>query len=72
MLKDLERYLKTGVPVDIIYMDRNEQFTKRTVRLKEISGEYVKAYCYTRHATRVFKIQNILAVQTSIRLKSPA
>jgi predicted DNA-binding transcriptional regulator YafY len=72
MLKDLDRYLKTGVLVDIIYMDRNEQFTKRTVRLKEISGEYVKAYCYTRHATRIFKIKNILAAQTSVRRKSPA
>jgi predicted DNA-binding transcriptional regulator YafY len=61
MLKDLERYLDTGALVDSIYMDRNEQFTKRTVKLKEISGEHVKAYCYQRHANRVFKIDNILA-----------
>lgn len=72
MLKDLKRYLKTGVLVDIIYMDRNEQFTKRTVKLKEISGEYVKAYCYTRNATRIFKIENILAVLPSARLRTPA
>jgi predicted DNA-binding transcriptional regulator YafY len=72
MLKDLERYLNTGILVDIIYMDQNEQFTKRTVMLKEIRGEHVKAYCYTRHAFRIFKIENILAVLPSAKVRTSA
>lgn len=67
MLKDLERYLSAGKPIEIIYVDRNKHFTKRRIKLKEISGEVVKAYCYARHATRIFKVENILAAVSVMR-----
>ncbi|GAB7389011.1 hypothetical protein BSNK01_28490 [Bacillaceae bacterium] len=63
MLRDLQRYLANGTPVDIIYLDRAGRFSKRRLRLLEIVGNHIRAYCYTRRAPRTFAISNILAVQ---------
>ncbi len=63
MLRDLQRCLAANCPVELIYLDRFGRATKRTVRLREIDGDRVKAYCLTRRAPRVFVIDNILAVQ---------
>lgn len=62
MLHDLQRYLASCQLVDIIYLDRNGHTSKRTLRLHSVDEQSVKAYCLTRRAYRVFKIENILAV----------
>lgn len=63
MLRDLQRYLASNQPVDIIYLDRAGRITKRRLRLIGIDGEHIRAYCYARRSPRTFVIANILAVQ---------
>ncbi|MBO8162360.1 MAG: WYL domain-containing protein [Brevibacillus sp.] len=62
MQRDLERCLANNQLVEIIYMDRRGQTSKRVLRLYAIEGDKVKAYCFTRRANRVFTLTNILAV----------
>lgn len=63
----LQRYLMTGQLVEMIYLDRYGRTTKRTIRVCEICGNRVKAYCFTRQAFRVFALENILAVQPVVK-----
>jgi hypothetical protein len=55
----------SGKPIEIIYVDRHHQFSKRTVKLREICGEHVKAYCYQSRSPRTFKLTHILATLPS-------
>lgn len=69
MLRDLKRYLSSGQPIDIIYMDQSAQITQRRIKLHSIQGEQVKAYCFTRQSVRSFKAANILAVTSAGLMK---
>lgn len=62
MLREVEKYLRNGQLIEIIYLDRNGHTSKRTLRLHSIKDNQLKAYCLTRNAYRVFSIENILAV----------
>lgn len=63
MEKELQRAINQQQNVQIIYLGRTGQATRRTVRPHEIVGDRLKAYCLTRKAPRVFAIGNILAIQ---------
>jgi predicted DNA-binding transcriptional regulator YafY len=65
MLRDLQRYLAIGNPIQIIYQDDKARITKRTIRILAIDDSVVKAYCYSRKGPRIFKITNILALAPS-------
>lgn len=60
MLRELQRYV--GRTVELIYLDRRGVFTKRVVQIKGISNGRVKVFCYERHAPRLLKVDNVLAV----------
>lgn len=62
MQHELQKYSASGQLVEIIYLDRYGQTTKRTLRLHAVEEQSVKAYCLSRRAYRVFKIENILAI----------
>jgi len=62
MLRELQKYAAARMPVEMVYLNRQGQFSRRLVRIQAICGERVKAYCFARRASRVFLIANILAV----------
>lgn len=72
MLRELQRYLDAGHLVDVIYLDRYGQTSKRTLRLRAIEGNRVKAFCLSRSAPRVFAIENILAIYPAAQKKGAA
>lgn len=57
---NLQRYI--GRSVEMIYMDRANQCTKRTVTIHRISGSYVICYDQGKQAFRRLRRQNILAM----------
>ncbi|WP_206529901.1 WYL domain-containing protein [Brevibacillus sp. SYP-B805] len=65
--RDLQRFFAAGERIDIIYLDRRGQVTKRMLRILGLTDSRLKAYCYTRRAPRVFDIANILAVSPAQR-----
>ncbi|RKQ29665.1 hypothetical protein [Oceanobacillus halophilus] len=47
----------------IIYLSNTNQITKRMIRVIRINEDRVLAYCYFKQKFRIFKLENILAVE---------
>lgn len=62
MIKELQRAINQQQHVQVIYLGRNGKTTQRILRPLKFAGDRLKAYCLSRRAPRVFKIENILAV----------
>ncbi|WP_445506400.1 WYL domain-containing protein [Niallia sp. 03190] len=60
MNQQLEKALKNKRAIEIIYESKNN-FTKRTILVKEVNRTYIKAYCLTKKQPRIFKIDSFLA-----------
>ncbi|GKS15075.1 MULTISPECIES: hypothetical protein [Paenibacillus] len=65
MFINLQRYI--GQTVDIIYVDRKEQITKRTIQVNEIEGESIKAFCLGKNSPRTFRLDHILSAMPTTR-----
>ncbi|WP_342772327.1 hypothetical protein [Bacillus yapensis] len=50
------------IPVEMIYLSSTNQFTKRKIVVSHINDTTIRAYCYLRKQSRLFKIENILSV----------
>lgn len=57
----IERYI--GRTVELIYLGRGNRITQRRIIVHGVSGGIVKAFCLERQAPRIFRLENILAVQ---------
>ncbi|GIP32630.1 hypothetical protein [Paenibacillus sp. J2TS4] len=57
---EVSRYI--GRTVEIIYLDRHNRFSQRTVVIKSAEGQRVHAYCLEQRGPRTFIIGNIMAV----------
>ena len=64
MMRELIRY--RGRIVDLVYLDRRGRFTRRQVRILNISGDTVRVFCLERQSPRTLRIENILALQLVI------
>lgn len=63
MKEQIKKAMQYNQIVDIMYMAKDNTITKRRIKLLKIVGDTVQAYCFTRHAKRTFKFENILAAQ---------
>ena len=62
MREKLIKAMQYNQIIDIMYIAKDDTITKRRIKLTKIAYDTVQAYCFTRHAKRTFKIDNILAV----------
>ncbi|UIO41255.1 WYL domain-containing protein [Brevibacillus brevis] len=64
MIQELRRYATRQQAVEIIYLKKDGEASRRTIRVVHIDGNKgsLKAYCYRRKAYRVFVLENILAI----------
>lgn len=62
MRNQLVKAMQHNQIIDIMYIAKDNAITKRRLKLIKLAGDTVQAYCFTRHAKRIFKIDNILAV----------
>ena len=65
----LERSLRENIPLEMIYLSNHNQITQRKIIVKQHAASSIRAYCYLRKQTRIFKIENILSVMISNRDK---
>lgn len=72
MKSEVLRYIRIGKPVELIYLDKNKQLTRRHVKLLRIEGNYVQAFCYIKRSPRMFIIDNILAICLFKQMKKEA
>ncbi|MFH5181173.1 hypothetical protein ACHHV8_36740 [Paenibacillus sp. TAB 01] len=57
----MEKYI--GKTIEIIYLGGDGQITQRLIKVNSVGNGTVKARCFQRNAPRLFRIENILAVQ---------
>lgn len=48
--------------VNMMYVSKCGEITKRRVKIIKVVGDSFQAFCFTRHAKRTFTINNVLAV----------
>lgn len=63
----LLRSKNENIPLEIIYLSEDQQFSQRKLIVKEINGEYIRAYCLLRKQMRTFRVDNILSVMPDLR-----
>ncbi|WP_085991548.1 hypothetical protein [Oceanobacillus senegalensis] len=63
----MERWLKRSLykkeKIDIIYLSKSNELTKRTIRVIQFNEDRILAYCYLKERLRLFSVENILAVE---------
>ena len=57
ILKCLDR----GQQIDMIYISKTGDISKRRVKILSVDETSFKAYCFLRNTKRTFKIDNVLA-----------
>lgn len=56
----LKASLERNLIITIVYLKGNE-ITMRNIRVLELTGDRIKAYCYLRKENRGFRKENILS-----------
>lgn len=59
---DLMKYLDRGWSVELIYLSKAGEISKRKVKLLRVEGDIFYAYCFKQKAKRTFRIDHILAL----------
>lgn len=62
MKEQLSKALKRNQLVDMIYVSKSNEITKRRVKLIKLTDNSFHAFCFNRNAKRTFAIDNVLAI----------
>ena len=63
----LEKYFSRGQIVELMYLSKSGEISKRRVKVINIQGDSFQAFCFKRNAKRTFLIDNVLACVPVIR-----
>lgn len=59
---ELLKYFKHGWIVELMYLSKIGEISKRKVKITKVQGDLFHAYCFNQQAKRTFLIDNVLAV----------
>jgi len=59
---ELVKYFKHGWMVELMYLSKTGEISKRKVKINKFQGDLFHTYCFKQHAKRTFLIDNVLAV----------
>nr|WP_019414739.1 hypothetical protein [Paenisporosarcina sp. TG20] len=62
MRENLAKSLRYGQLVDIMYVSKCGQITKRRLKVLRFEGDIFQAFCFLRQTKRTFIISNVLAL----------
>jgi predicted DNA-binding transcriptional regulator YafY len=65
----LLRSIQENIPLEMIYLSKDQQISQRKLLVKEVNDEYIRAYCLLRKQIRTFRRENILSIMPNTRLK---
>ncbi|MEH7307946.1 hypothetical protein [Neobacillus drentensis] len=63
------RSIEENIPLEMIYLAENQELSQRTLIVREVTEEYIRAYCLLRKQIRTFKRENILSILPESRTK---
>lgn len=58
----LEKYFSRNQIIEMMYVSKTGEVSKRRVKVIKIQGDSFQAYCFKRNAKRTFLIDNVLAI----------
>jgi len=67
MKEQLIKAMEYHQVVELMYMSKSGEITKRRVKVLKIESDKFQAYCFLKRAKRTFIIENVLAVLPVIR-----
>lgn len=70
MKENILKSMQRGLIVEVMYMAKNGEVSKRRLKVFKIHGETFQAYCFLRNTKRTFKIDNVLALIPVTRKES--
>ncbi|AZU61293.1 hypothetical protein [Neobacillus mesonae] len=56
------RSIEEHIPLEMIYLNKNQEITQRKLIIKEVNNEFIRAYCLLRKQVRTFRRENILSI----------
>ncbi len=62
MKEQLIKVMQRNQLLNMMYMAKDGNVSKRRIKIIKIVGDSFQAYCFTRQAKRTFMIDNVLAV----------
>lgn len=62
MRKTLDRSVRYGEMLDMMYLAKDGSITKRRVNVLQMGDKSFRAYCHMRKSKRTFAIDNVLAL----------
>ncbi|MGE7921455.1 transcriptional regulator [Viridibacillus sp. NPDC093762] len=66
MKEQLIKAMQRNQIIDLIYMSKGGEITKRRVKIIIMTDGIFQAYCFVKHAKRTFIIENVLAISPVI------
>ena len=62
MRNDLVKYLHRGWFVELMYLSKTGEISKRKIKLLRVEEDILYAYCFKQNAKRSFRIDHVLAI----------
>lgn len=62
MRKTLDRAVRYGETLDMMYLAKDGSITKRRINVLQVGDKSFRAYCHLRQSKRTFVIENVLAL----------
>lgn len=62
MRKTLEKSVRFGGVLDMMYLAADGTISKRRIKVIQVGEMSFRAYCYLRNSKRTFTIDNVLAL----------
>lgn len=66
MREQILKAMKRHQLIDVIYMAKNGDITKRRVKVLKMAGGSLQVYCYTKNAKRTLILEQVLALKPVI------
>lgn len=66
MKEQLLKVLERKQLIDMMYISKSGDITKRRIKVTKVENDTFKAYCFTKHAIRTFSIDNVLVLLPDI------
>lgn len=67
MKQQVMKAYQRNQPVDIIYVSKKGEMTKRRIKILKVYDGLFMAYCFTKHSPRTFLYENVLALILGMR-----
>ncbi|MEG0259317.1 MAG: transcriptional regulator [Lysinibacillus sp.] len=61
MKEQILKAMQRNQLVEMMYMDKNGEITKRRIKIIKAVGDSFQAFCFMKNAKRTFIIDNVLA-----------